>query len=65
MVWGCFCGVGVGELRKVNATRNQAQYVELLRDAMVPSAERLFGRGAEYIFQQDNAPSHQALSVTT
>ena len=59
MVWGCFSAAGVGELRRVEGTMSQHSYREMLEEAMLPSAERLFGRG-DYIFQQDNAPCHKA-----
>lgn len=62
MVWGCFSGGGLGELRRVTGTLNAAGYKELLQDSMLPSAKRLFRRG-RFVFQQDNAPCHKARSV--
>lgn len=63
MVWGCFSAGGVGELRRVEGSMTQHSYKLILDDAMIPSADRLFG-AENYIFQQDNAPCHKAKSVT-
>lgn len=58
MVWGCFGWNGVGNLHVINGTLTSAKYVRILKDHMVPSAERLFQD--DYIFQQDNDPKHTA-----
>ena len=58
MVWGCFGWNGVGNLHVINGTLTSAMYTRILKDHMIPSAQRLFQEN--YIFQQDNDPKHTA-----
>jgi transposase len=64
MVWGCMSWAGVGQLYRCEDTMNQHQYVRVLENCMLPSANLLFGNGEEFLFQQDNAPCHKARLVT-
>jgi len=61
-VWGCFSAHGVGNLYLVQGILDQYQYHDIIRDQVVPSARRLFGRG-RWTFQQDNDPKHTANST--
>ncbi len=61
MVWGCFSRAGVGDLVLVEGSMDQVKYLEVLEEHMLPSAHRLVG--ANFIYQQDNAPCHKAKSI--
>jgi hypothetical protein len=61
MVWGCMSRVGLGACIRVEGNINQVVYLDILRETMLPSAHQLVG--TDFIFQQDNAPSHTARSV--
>ncbi len=50
---------GVGPLCFLKSTVNAAIYQELLEHLMLPSADKLYG-DADFIFQQDLAPTHTA-----
>ena len=63
MVWGCMSWLGVGQLYRCEGTMNQDQYLDVLRNCMLPSARTLFGPRRTFIFQQDNAPCHKARRV--
>ena len=58
MVWGCFCRSGVGELVWLRENINRHVYLDILQNAMLPSAHSLLG--SDFVFQHDNAPSHTA-----
>ena len=60
MVWGCFCRSrsGIGELVWVRENINRHVYLDILQNAMLPSAHSLLG--SDFVFQHDNAPSHTA-----
>lgn len=59
-VWGCFSAHGVGSLCLVDGILDQHQYMDILLEEMLPSAENLFGEG-RWVFQQDNDPKHTAI----
>jgi transposase len=63
MVWGCFSGkCGVGDLTVVKGKVNADGYIKVLRKHLLPSIDKF---EEEYcIFQQDNAPIHNAASTT-
>jgi transposase len=62
MVWGCFTGHGVGRLYLVEGIMEQNQYIRILEQEMLPSAQNLFG-DRYWAFQQDNDPKHTARRV--
>jgi transposase len=64
MIWGCMNANTVGRLHIITGTVNANVYVnEILVKKLLPSAEMMYGKRGEYIFQQDNAPCHTAGSV--
>jgi len=60
MFWGCFSKLGLGPLVALEGTMNSQNYVELLRDYVVPE---LNAAGRHMVFMQDNAPCHKARNV--
>ncbi len=62
MIWGAMSSAGVGPLcfLKTNVTAPVYQYI--LEHFMLPSADQLF-KDADFIFQQDLAPTHTAKST--
>lgn len=62
MVWGCMSAAGVGDLHFVDGIMDQYQYINILKEHLRPSAERM-GLADNYIFQQDNDPKHSALNT--
>ncbi len=62
MIWGAMSSAGVGPLcfLKTNVTAPVYQYI--LVHFMLPSADQLF-KDADFIFQQDLAPTHTAKST--
>lgn len=61
-IWGCFSANGVGRLHRIEGIMNQEIYLDILEDAMLNSADILFGR-ENWTFQQDNDPKHTAIQV--
>ncbi len=59
MIWAAMSSAGVGPLCFLKSTVNAAIYQEILEHFMLPSADKLYG-DADFIFQQDLAPSHTA-----
>lgn len=62
MVWGCFCGYGVGRLYLVEGILEQNQYIKILEEQMLPSGREHFG-DRYWIFQRNNDPKHNARHV--
>lgn len=60
-VWGCFSGLGVGPVRKIEGTLDQYQYKQILEETMLPYAEE--NLPVTWTFQQDNDKKHTAQSV--
>ncbi len=62
MIWGAMSSAGVGPLcfLKTNVTAPVCQYI--FEHFMLPSADQLF-KDADFIFQQDLAPSYTAKST--
>lgn len=56
LVWGCFGASGVGNLAIIEGTLTGEGYVNILKDNLFQSVEKL-GLGA-FIYQQDNDPKH-------
>ena len=62
MVWGCMSASGVGDLVVVKDTMDQYKYIEILKNHLQVSANKM-GLGRNYIFQQDNDPKHSSLNA--
>lgn len=62
MVWGCMSAGGVGNLVFIEETMNKTVYMNILRENLNQSAEKLNIRH-NYYFQQDNDPKHTAADV--
>ena len=61
MIWGCTGPNGVGKSVVCHRTMNAEKYVCLLHDNLFANIESMFGTDDRlFIFQQDNAPPHQA-----
>ena len=58
MVWGCFSYHGVGQLAEVEGRMKADQYISILEDHLLSSAENAGILRADLIFQQDNDPKH-------
>ncbi|KAJ4440904.1 hypothetical protein ANN_10751 [Periplaneta americana] len=62
MVWGCMSANSVGNLAFIESTMNQYGYLNILKQNLQQSAEKM-GVGSYYQFQHDNDPKHTALNV--
>ena len=62
MIWGCFTGVRLGDIVKIDGTLRKEGYREILEDHAIPSGIRLLGQN--FIFQQDNDPKHTSKLCT-
>ena len=58
MVWGSFGYGGVGDLAEVVGRMKASQYVSILDDHLLSSAEDVSISEEELIFQQENDPKH-------
>ncbi|KAL6458326.1 hypothetical protein MHYP_G00335560 [Metynnis hypsauchen] len=63
MVWGCVSAHGMGNLHICEGTINAERYIQVLKQHMLPSKQRLF-QGHPCLFQQDNAKPHSACVTT-
>ena len=64
MVWGCMAWEGVGYLAEVEGRMDANQYVEILKDNLLPSMEESGIPLEDIIFQQDNDPKHTSKKAT-
>ncbi len=64
MVWGAMSSAGVGPLCFLRSKVNTAVYQEVLEHFMLPAVDQLYG-DADFIFQQDLAPAHNAKATST
>ena len=62
MVWGCMSAAGVGNLMIIDEIMNKTVYLNILKNNLNQSAEKLKIRN-DYYFQQDNDPKHTAADV--
>lgn len=62
MVWGCMAASDVGELVFIEDTMDKMRYLEILKENLKKSAEKL-GLGNNFYFQQDNDLKHTAYVV--
>lgn len=62
MVWGCMAASGIGEMFVCEGRLNSTAYINVLKEALLPSFAAVFGDtnmdGVK--FQQDNAPCHKS-----
>ena len=58
MFWGCFGGVGMGDIHQITGIMKKEEYHQILIKHAMPSGSRLFGSG--WTFQQDNHPKHKS-----
>lgn len=61
-VWGCMSASGVGELKFIKEIMNKYVYLNILKDNLQKSDEKL-NLVPDYYFQQDNDPKHTAYIV--
>lgn len=62
MVWGCMAVSGVGNLVFIESTMNKIDYLNILKNNLRPSVEKL-GLDSTWVFQQDNDPKHTSKVV--
>jgi len=65
MVWGCMGWNGVGQLAEVEGRMNADQYVDILKNHLLPSMEESGISLEDLIFQQDNDPKHTSHKAKT
>ncbi|GFV84778.1 transposable element Tcb2 transposase [Trichonephila clavipes] len=63
MIWSVISGQGTGRLNVVKGMMQQYQYKDVLQNRLIPLLEEWFPNGESYIFMQDGAPCHTALSI--
>jgi hypothetical protein len=65
MFWGCISRHGKGPLITIDGTMDQNQYLEVLKNQLIPEIE--WARGnivGDWKLMQDNCPAHRARRVT-
>lgn len=62
LVWGCMASAGVGELVFIDSIMDKHIYLDILKNNLAKSAEKL-KLGNDWYFQQDNDPKHTAYTV--
>lgn len=62
MVWGCMAVSGVGNLVFIESTMNKIDYLNILKNNLRPTVEKL-GLDSTWVFQQDNDPKHTSKVV--
>lgn len=61
MIWGCMSAAGTGILRFIDGSMDSQEYIETMKDNMLPSAQKL--HNGYFVFQQDNAPCHKSAAT--
>ena len=64
MVWGCMSANGVGNLVFIDGILNQYGYINILKENLIPSAEKL-GIRSTFKLYADNDPKHNSLNAKT
>lgn len=62
MVWGCMAASGVGNLVFIEETMNKEGYLNILKENLAPSVEKL-KLSRVWTFQQDNDSKHTSRLV--
>jgi transposase len=62
MVWGCFAASGIGSLVFIDGIMNSDVYIDILREHLHSSAEKL-GIRKTFKFYQDNDPKHKSFKT--
>lgn len=62
MVWGCMAASGVGNLAFIDGMMDKIAYLNILKNNLKDSAEKL-GLRSNFTFQQDKDPKHTAFVV--
>lgn len=58
MIWSCISAEGPGPIYFVEGTMRSNQYINVLRNVLLPYLETLQHPKEEYVFMQDGAPCH-------
>ena len=61
MFWGCFSYSGVGNLVVIDGIMDRFQYLDIIQNNIVASAEKM--NISNFLFQQDNDPKHTSKIV--
>ena len=59
MVWGCSGALTTGLLTRIDGIMKKEEYLDILKNDMLPSGQAIFGR-TRFVFQQDNDSKHTA-----
>lgn len=59
MIWGCMSAEGTGKLHFVRGNMNAMYYIDILKETVKDSAEKL-GIKDDFVFYQDNDPKHKS-----
>lgn len=59
MVWGCMAGGGTGNLQHIPGIMDKYVYIDVLKQNLKPSVEKL-GIEGDFYFYQDNDPKHKS-----
>jgi len=59
-VWGWISAGGVGELSEISQHMNSQEYLEILRDVMIPSVTTVYPEEFPIHFMQDNSAVHKS-----
>jgi hypothetical protein len=62
-IWGCISNEGTGCLKCFSGRMNQNLHQDTLENFMIQSSHLFYGAGTPYIYQQDGAPAHTAMSI--
>lgn len=58
LLWGAISHHRVSLLIYIEGRQDSTEYLEVLRDVLLPSTAKVIGEGQDWSFQQGNAPIH-------
>lgn len=65
MIWAAFGWHGATPVAFCTSRMNSTEYIRILEDYLIPTADVLWGDGPDdWIFQQDNASIHKSAETT-